>query len=118
MGRNISCALMMIVPVPITTPTYTNVEFLKEWPGQSPTVNISWFIAKAYLANLYYTTQCDASLTIKACDDIIDVNKQSLVNNDFAEETFPVVLSTQWSGVYDKKNSRTARVLFSVFLCV
>jgi len=36
-----------------TVNTFTNDRFYQEWPGQSPTVNISWFIAKAYLANLY-----------------------------------------------------------------
>ena len=40
----------------LSTYTYKDVIFLKEWPGRSPTINTSWFIAKAYLANLYYTT--------------------------------------------------------------
>ena len=66
-------------------------------------MNISWFIAKAYLANLYYTTQCDASLTIKTCDDILHVFKHSRVNQNFAETTFAVAVSTQWTGVYDKE---------------
>ena len=35
--------------------------YYRDWPGRSPTVNISWFIAKAYLANLYYT----ASMTTR-----------------------------------------------------
>ena len=33
----------------------TDVIFFRECPGSSPTVNASLFIAKAYLANLYYT---------------------------------------------------------------
>jgi len=57
----------------------------------------------AYLANLYYTTQRDVSLTIQTCDDVIDVYRQSIVNKDFAERTFPVVLSTQWTSIYDKE---------------
>jgi len=87
------------------TSTYseTDVKFYREWPGQSPTVNISWFIAKAYLANLYYTTQRDVSLTIQTCDDIIDVYWQSHMNRKFAEDGFPVVLSTQWTSIYDKE---------------
>jgi len=64
-------------------------------------VNISWFIAKAYLANLYYKTQRDVSLTIQTFDDIIDVNRQSYMNEQFAERTFPVILSTQWTSIYD-----------------
>jgi len=83
--------------------SHSFVQLYKEWPGQSPTVNISWFIAMAYLANLYYTTQRDVSLTIQTCDDIIDVYRQSSMNVLFAEKTFPVILSTQWSCIYDKE---------------
>ena len=32
-----------------------DASFYRERPGRSPTVNVSWFIAKAYLANLFYT---------------------------------------------------------------
>jgi len=60
--------------------TYTEVVFYKAWPSISPTVNSSWFIAKAYLTNLYYTTQRDVSLTIQICDDIIHVYRQSRMN--------------------------------------
>jgi len=87
----------------IPTPTDTDVQFYKRWPGRCPTVNISWFIAKAYLANLYYTTQRDVSLIIETCDDIIDVYQRSLMNGKFAEKAFPVVLSSQWSSIYDKE---------------
>jgi len=83
--------------------SYACVQVFKEWPGRSPTVNISWFIAKAYLANLYYTTQRDVSLTIQTCDDIIDVYNQSEKNLIIAERMFPVILSTQWTSVYDKE---------------
>jgi len=34
----------------IATPSHTAVQLYKPWPGRSPTVNISWFIAKAYLS--------------------------------------------------------------------
>ena len=47
------------------TNSHCDVELYKQWPGRSPTVNISWFIAMACLAYLYYTTQRDVSLTIK-----------------------------------------------------
>jgi len=77
--------------------------FYKQWPGISPTVIISWFIAKAYLINLYYTSQCDVNLTFKKCDDISDVYRQSRMNHWFAEKTSPVVLSTHWSNIYDKE---------------
>ena len=33
--------------------TYKDIAYYKEWAGMSPTVNVSWSIAKAYLANLY-----------------------------------------------------------------
>jgi len=50
----------------------------KEWPG--PAVNISWFVAKAYLANLYYTAQRDVGLIIKTCDDeFIDISILKLI---------------------------------------
>jgi len=74
---------------------HTDAAFYKQWPGSSPTVNISWFIAKAYFANLYYTTARDVSLIIQTCDEIIDVYRQSYMNQMFAEKTFPVALSTQ-----------------------
>jgi len=86
-----------------TVLTFTDDRFYQEWPGRSPTVNISWFIAKAYLANLYYTTQRDVSLAIQTCDDIIDVYQLSIMNKVFADMTFPVVLSTQWTSIYDKE---------------
>jgi len=79
------------------------VEFFKKWPGHSPTVNISWFIAKAYLANLYYTTERDVSDIEQTCDDIIRVFRQSPRHKLFAERTFPVVLSTQLTSIYDKE---------------
>jgi len=82
---------------------HTNTIFFNAIHGMSPTVNISWFIAKAYLANLYYTTQRDVSLTIQTCDDVIDVYRQSRMNQDFAERAFPVVLSTTWTSIYDKE---------------
>jgi len=86
--------------------TVEDVKFRKEWPGQSPTVNISWFIAKAYLANLYYTTHRNFSMAIQACDDIINVYMQSDLNQRFAERTFPVILSTQWTKIYDSEIQR------------
>jgi len=99
--RNVS--LILYIKTNLAEVTRPYVKCFKEYPGWSPTVNISWFIAKAYLANLYYTTQRDASLTIQTCDDIIDVSRQSLKNQWFAERTFPVVLSTQWTSIYDKE---------------
>jgi len=92
----------------------TDVKFYQEWPGRSPTVNISWFIAKAYLANLYYATQHDVSLTIQVCNDIINVYRQSKMNERFAEKTFPVILSTQWTNIYDKE---IQELLGFYFLC-
>jgi len=94
-------------PVNITlhcvTDNNISEDMLQEFPGRSPTVNISWFIAKAYLANLYDTTKRDVSLTIQTCDDIIHVYRQSFMNKWFAERMFPVVLSTHWMSIYDKE---------------
>jgi len=99
--RNVNIAVSYVNEV--NTHVNTDVTFHKQWPGMSPTVNISWFIAKAYLANLYYTSECDVNLTLKTCDEIIDVYMQSRMNHQFAEKTFPVVLSTHLSSIYDKE---------------
>jgi len=82
---------------------YQRLDFYMTWPGRSPTVNISWFIAKAYLANLYYNTQRDLRATIDTCDEFIQIFNQSKYNRWFAENSFPVILSTQWIGLYDKE---------------
>ena len=70
------------------------VHFYREWPGRSPTVNVSWFIAKAYLANIYYT-QRQYEATLETCTEIVKVFTLSIANEQFAESTFPVLLSTQ-----------------------
>jgi len=102
--RKINLSLFLYIKTNVEGVTRSSyVNCVKECPGWSPTVNISWFIAKAYLANLYYTTQCDVSLTMQTCDDVIDVFRQSVMNKKFAERTFPVVLSTQWTSIYDKE---------------
>jgi len=101
--RNVHIAVYRVTGVK-TVPYVNTTRFIYEqWPGMSPTVNISWFIAKAYLANLYYTSKSDVNLILKTCDDIIDVYRHSRVNELFAEKTFPVVLSTHWSNIYDKE---------------
>ena len=41
MGRNVSFVLMTNVPTPITTCTYKNIEFFKEWPGRGETEYIT-----------------------------------------------------------------------------
>jgi len=81
-SRNISIAIYCVTK--INTQIDTQVKFLKDWPGSCPTVNISWFIAKAYLANLYYTTQRDVSLTIQTCYNIINVFRPSYMNQQYA----------------------------------
>ena len=78
------------------------VHFYREWPGVSPTVNVSWFIAKAYLANLYYT-QSHYKAALETCNEVVAVYNQSEWNKVLAERTFPVLLTTQWTAVYDKE---------------
>jgi len=75
--RNVN---IMVYTTQANTYTDTDVKFYKKWPGLSPTVNISWFVAKAHLANLYYVTQRDFRLTIQTCDDVVDVYEQSNMN--------------------------------------
>ena len=79
-----------------------SLHFYREWPGRSPTVNVSWFIAKAYLANLYYT-QRHYEAALETCNEVVAVYKHSKCNEQFAERTFPVLLTTQWAAVYNKK---------------
>ena len=76
------------------------VRFYRECPGRSPTVNVSWFIAKAYLTNLYYN-QSHYKAAIETCNEVVEVYKRSEGNQVFSEDTFPVLLSTQWTAVYD-----------------
>ena len=78
------------------------LHFYREWPGVSPTVDVSWFIAKAYLANLHYT-QRHYEAALETCNEVVAVYKHSECNERFAEHTFPVLLTTQWAAVYDKE---------------
>ena len=89
--------------VKLSSNTETHVQSYKYRHGHSPFVHISWFIAKAYLANLYYATRRNVNRTIDACDNVIVISKLSFMNREFAERTFPVVLSTQWTSIYDKE---------------
>jgi len=83
--------------------TVTKVLPMKHINGKSPTVNISWFLAKAYLANLSYTAEQDWEATLATCDDIISVYMHSLYNKQFAEETLAFVLSTEWAAIFDRQ---------------
>ena len=70
-----------MTPVVYTRGTYGTtlirvVSFFREWPGHSPRVNASWFIAKAYLANLYYTqrhyNQCLYEAALEASSEVVE----------------------------------------------
>ena len=84
----------------VCSETNIQIEYYKENPD-SPTVNICWFITKAYLANLYYASHQNYSATEETCNKII--RKQSGINEEFAENSLPVIISTQWTSVYDKE---------------
>jgi len=75
----------------------------KNWQGTSPTVNITWFLAKAFLANLYYRTERDYSMTDSVCDDILNNYRKTKYNQIFAERTFPLILSTAFTAIYDNE---------------
>ena len=53
-----------------------DVRFYRELPGVNPTVTVSWFIAKAYLANFYYT-QRHYKAAIEMCKEVVEVYKHS-----------------------------------------
>ena len=59
-------------------------------------------MAKAFLANLHYACH-DFAATIETCDDIFATCGISLGNNNYAEKTFPVLLSTEWAAIYDNE---------------
>ena len=74
--------------------TFTIVKQYKTNPGYSPTVHASWFLAQAYLANLFYTQDHDDAATVAACKELLRVCRLSLHNESFAERMFPVLVSS------------------------
>ena len=82
-----------------TTTTYE--EYLSSLPGLLPMVSMSWFLAKACVANLVYTTEQDYEMVIKLCDELIEMYLSAMLHSFFAELILPVALSTQWTAVYD-----------------
>ena len=82
--------------------TYTKVRQYKTNPGYSPTVHASWFLAQAYLANLFYTQDHDDTATVAACDELLRVCRLSLYNDRFAERLFPVLISSDWVKIFDE----------------
>jgi len=87
------------------SPLLSNIYFFKHRPGHSPTVNVSWFIANAYLANFYYTAQRDYTTVIHICDEMMDVYQESVGHQLFTHNIFPVIglLAPEWSECYDKQ---------------
>jgi len=69
----------------------------------SPTVNLSWFVAKAHLANLYYLSYQDCAAAIDTCEEIMETLNDSSRNKLFAEGCIPLIISTHWASVYDKE---------------
>ena len=76
------------------------LEFFRQSPDRSPTVNASWFIGNAHLANLYYT-QGKCTVALQTCDKALKICNESLGNRWLAERALPMLPSTQWSAVYD-----------------
>jgi hypothetical protein len=79
------------------------IYLLRTMPTESPTVCISWFITKAYLANLHYTMTRKYITVITLCQEIMTGSKKSKCNSFFAERTLPVILSTEWTEIYDRE---------------
>jgi len=96
-----------------TTTTYYD-GFIPNAQGVTPSVSMSWFVAKAYMANLVYTAYRDYATAIRICDEMIEVFVYSVMNKLFAEIMFPVSLSTQWTAAYD---AEIQRVLGFYALC-
>ena len=82
-----------------TTTTYEG--YFPRLPGALPIVSMSWFLAKAHMANLVYTTEQDYEMVIKLCDELIEMFLSAMLHSFIAELILPVALSTQWTAVYD-----------------
>ena len=76
--------------------------FLKSVPTISPTVNMSWFLAKLYLANLWFTIEQDYVRTVQLCNEVIATSNISIANYLFSERMFPMELA-RFSSIFDKK---------------
>ncbi len=83
------------------------IKHYKFSPKISPTVPIFWFINKAYTANHYYTLLSDYETTLKICDEIFNAYNISKGNKQFAEQSFPVLLTTRWIDMYDRELQQT-----------
>lgn len=92
----------------------TEVRHFTERPVISPTVKISWFVEKAYQANFYYTVRHNYPAVERICNEIISISQKSFYNKMIAEEIFSVVLSTEWTDVYD---SSLQQILGHYSLC-
>ena len=85
----------------VSSPDFVYVKRYVNWKGMSPTEHVGWFIAQAYLVNLLYTAERDYAATVETCDKILDTNNLSDQNVRFAQRTFPVAISTEWSEIFD-----------------
>lgn len=80
------------------------IQYFSGHPINTPTVNISWFTAKAYIANLHYNTRYDNhNAVIHTCNEIIQTYHKCNGNKKFAEDALPVILTTDWSQIYDNE---------------
>lgn len=75
------------------------------WSGytlKDPTVNSTVYICSAYLANFYLVVKGDSAQAREICSAIFNVNKQNIWFTWVSEFSYPVLLSTEWSGVFDE----------------
>jgi len=84
-----------------TTRSYYSEGSFPDFPGFVPTVNLSWFVAMSYLANLIYVTEHDHLKVIQISNEVTRVYRESMLNKWFADLLLPVPVSNQWSAVYD-----------------
>lgn len=76
-----------------------------DWSAYSlkdPTVNSAVYTCAAYLANFYFVVKCDFAQTRDICSAILNVDKENTWFAWVSEFSYPVLLSTKWSEIFDE----------------
>jgi hypothetical protein len=91
-----------------------NIRYFEHWPGHSPTVTASWFVAKTHLASFYYNVQRDYTIVRQICDEVVDVYKESVGNIQSLITYFPLYSHLSGVNVTTKKYNNCSGSCHSV----
>lgn len=75
------------------------------------------FVICTYLANYYYTVEKDFSSAMLLCNILIDACTSDICYIAFSELSFPVLLSSRWSKLFDD-NIRAVYGFLVLFNCI